>query len=434
MTQKNDTCPKDDCGKPWITHHSVANVSPDGTLSLHCHELPVPKPVAEAVKYALLARSFKLKAEKELKEIKLKVDEDQQALRAELERKFASSIDAAVDAAIAPKLEQTRLSLSTTHEVLVKDLRRQLTESEQNRTAMASLHEAQVKNLTRQAREANETAEQLATDVTQKSEEIAEAERRSIDLQLQIEERDAKLKLFGRMERALRKRTHEFRSMGIGSFSQSIRIGHLEAIKCRYEKLYGPLPEEPMQDLEVLVASIEGDDEDVEKDDASPPSVPVAPAPKAVVTPPVPPPAPKAVVVTASVAPKAVETDNAVTVVLPPVPPAAPRLVVLDDSSPGSSASADDEDDDQIEDHQVLDQQEAHADDAPSDEDDECRACEKKAKYSYTFIDKKGVKERLVTCDPNAHGPEFLQYLKENAKSAPKSVKDIAILFEEINP
>jgi len=408
----NDTC--HECNNPWLTHHTLKEISAAGKLSITCHASPVLK-TDFVLKYVLEKRAENLKVVTELKDFKAKVDENQQAFVADLARKHASAVEAEADR----KFESTRLSLAATHEALVKDLKQQLADAAE----LADTQKDLIENLKRQVREADEISETLLNEKVAVLEIVSQRAQTITDLELQIADLNAKLKVLGRLERALRKRTHEFRSMGIGSFSQSIRIGHLEAIKCRYEKLYGPLPEEPQPTLEKLLADIEDDDDDMETTD-----------PVVNLTTPVAPPAPKASVVPAPVAAKA-PAANVVLEVHTPVPPT--RTVVLDDSSPGSdsSASADDEDDghDDVDDHQVVEQQDA-SDESDGDEAEECDVCTKPAKFAMTFIDKKGVRARVVTCDANEHGPDFHVHLKENAKSAPKSVKDIAILFEEINP
>jgi hypothetical protein len=155
VTTTENACSK--CRKDWVTHHTLAGVSLEGKVSIHCHEEPVtaPDPV---LKYVLGARAEKREAQRELEAFKKKASLDRQAAEAELGRKHAS----AVEAEAASKLEATRVQVASEFEAKIKDLQGQL-------------------------RDAESISEQLGNELTDAKAKLAASQAKSIELQLEID-------------------------------------------------------------------------------------------------------------------------------------------------------------------------------------------------------------------------------------------------------
>lgn len=372
MSQKttNDTCTS--CKKAWLTHHTLVNVSDDGKLSIHCHPQPVAK-TDFVLKYVLEARAAKLEAQSALASFKKQVGLEKQASEAELQRKH----DAKVEAAAEAKAEETRVELIATHEALTGDLKQQLRDAESTIAHLDAQRQTAVENCAKSAAKADELQSQIG-DLSQQYAELRGRHKGLKD-----------------------------RSMDVirGMISMCTRLTALEekagvTPKVDPKELFQTIMGEPYTD-DISLSGLS-----VEQTPTLQTEVVTAPAA-----------APKA-------APAPVQTTN---------------VVVLYDDQPESEASASADDEDDGHDHEVGDADVEQEFDSP-DEDDtsseegehkECRVCDKHATKALTFTLKDGTEDQLETCDPNAHPEEFLSYLTENAKTAPKSAKAIAKLFTQ---
>jgi hypothetical protein len=410
-----------------LAHHSLAQPDPGKSgFGIHCHEEPVTGAyvfASFALKLALEQRAALLLKEAELKACRAKYKSDTQSNEAALKLK--------VETEAGQQFEVTRLGLVTTHETLMKDLKGQLadalqklTASEQKCSANEALHQDQVNGLKQEIRESEKTSEILLNEKTVALEQLAESERNSTELQSQLEEANEKTEQMRQHHRRFSENTLKI-------------CGVISTLGKRVVVLEKKLGIDDMDDIRRIYREYTGEEApDMSMDDAVPAG---NVAPKVVPTPPAPPPAP-AVIATATSPAKNGKSAFLVEVHTP-VPQAAPvrTTVLLDDASPDSAsdASADDEDDG-VADHQVVEVKDAdHEDDDVSPEEPAhptCTFChDKPAVGRLKFVDKEtGAKQELLTCDPQAHGTDFLRYLQAKAKGKNWSnmdANDISNLF-----
>lgn len=372
MSQKNvqnDTCPK--CKNGWLTHHTLKGVTLAGVVEISCYPTPVAT-MDTVLKYVLETRAAKLAALAELQASKEEFVSYRQASEAELKREYEAKVEAEADR----KAEQTRVALVSTHEALVRDLKAQLKEAE----GVAELLAEEKRNL------AETTAEEkrLLNDMLSKS------DRKSIDLQMQVVELEARLTLLQSRHKGLKEKSLDIVKTLI---SMGTRVAVLEEKtgvipKVDPERIYAIVMGQEYEDVGIPVTELRND----------PTPVPLT--------------APKAVVATAA-APKAASAPSAPT-----------DTVTLDDG------------DHDVDDDHIVEQQDATPDaddeESPGDEHAECSFCKEHATEELIFFKKDGSEGRLNACDPSKHADAFLKYLVAEAKGAPKTPADVIMLFNPI--
>lgn len=303
------------CKKDW-THHAVRGFTAEGKLDVACGYDPSigldpgMRWAQALLDRAMTAETNAAKSAKDLSAAAIKHGDaitslgsrhkvDLQKLRTELERKGQDDVAEAITATKAESAEKLK-EIQDALEALDKSSKEQLAFKERR------LAETESANAVLAAAKTDlESRLKAAEKVTRE----ARAEAVSASVQ-----RD-------QLAQDLRTRNEEFKLLGRGNLSQSIRIGLLEGRLERYELRYGPLPEEPAESENVE------EDEVIDLDQpkhassvvSAIPSKDAVAAPKAAVA--VPPLRVVAPVAKAPEAPRMV-ADLAITREVPPPPPA----------------------------------------------------------------------------------------------------------------
>lgn len=406
---KKESCLQ--CGKEvTLTHHTLGGISPAGKPSILCHQEPVEQP-DNLLKFVLDARATKREALAEIERLKKQAVLDEQAITNEIQRKFDAKVKVEVD----KQVKEDCAELSTNFKKIIED-------GERTRVQLDASHQAYVRTQESLVSEISTQRDQLIVEKADVSDKLADRDQRVIDLHMEIEDLKEDLRTERHHHDGLKAKTKDMLHL---AFTLGKRVVDLErelgindevAIEELWNKVTG-------QRVPAVVEEAARTMTDTPAPVAGPP--PVRKAPEIVRDVPM-----QAAALHLVAEPK------------PPLPQAV--LVELDDPTPEpeSTASADDEDDghDHGIDDDDVDQQEV-----PSDEDDDessendepetCTFCSKAARQelNFTLVDGDGESDaRLLACDPDAHGDKFWKYLKQNAKSAPKSTNDVSILFNRI--
>lgn len=382
-TDQNDVC--QGCKQGWITHHAFKAFTDEGKPRFECQ----PKAVAKTdsvVAYLIGLRSDRLKAQKDLAELKRSRDADLQASKADLERAFAAKVRTEADKKTAESVETLRADQEKTRVQLVSD------------------HAAKALDLQTQLAEVRGDNRILREEKTVIAAKLSESER---SLALRQAENEELKSAYVRLTNEVK----EVMDTGGQLAVQIVRLNDsLEACGTR-----------AVEPSTIVVPFVP----------------PLAPKANVVAMPMAARSSPAPVVLPAA----EVVLDD---------PPSAPDASASADGEDEGDDADDIGDDDVIAQAEVTsdgdDDVSSEEDDASSDENEieECRVCDKPATHGFTFKTKDGAQERLTTCGPKKHADELLQYLQEQAmpdatgvlKSIPQKPGQLVTLLKEhpINP
>ena len=413
MSEKVNTSPScTRCKKELLTHlqfHSLKSVGASGSLEIDCHPEPHGK-VGDALKYVLETRATALVAQADLKAAVKKFATDLQTKVAEAERRLASEA-------------QTKAAAKVAEELAAKEAahKQALADCEKTRVEAQSAHLAKVAHLEDVLKEVRGDKQTLLDEKQALAGKLTASEKVVFDLRLEVGELKEELIEERRQHEDLKREAAEVLRLAFTVGKHAKTIGRKLGVDSESDlrKLFAK-PADPRPPIVV---------EDPARK---------TPEPVIVMPPPVPTPAHKAeVVATRAAVPEAA-----------PAPAPQTVTVMLDAPTPepDASASADEEveddeaDDDEVGDGDVVDEMEAGSDesddvsfeeegssaddDASSDEAaaEECRGCDKAATHGFTFTTKDGKRERMTTCNPRKHVPDFLQHLQDEAAADPEGV------------
>jgi len=385
-----------------LSHHSLELTAGGNPGRIKCHKEPVAQ-TDFFLKFVLEARASKREMLAEIDRLKDQLVLDEQAITTAIERKFEAKVKDAVDEKVKEDLSE-----------LEANFKKVIDDGERTRVQLDHAHQAQM--LDKQA---------LLTEISTQRDSLivekAELERKSFDLQLQIDE-------LTEAHSDLKSRHKGLKDRSLDIVRMLISVGTRVVV---LEEKTGVIPRVDPKRIFSMIMGEEYEEEVIPVSGLSEDPTPV------------PPPAPKAdveasakepVTAPSAASPKAApEAPKAPAMVIETVPPPVQTAAVADqedpEPDPDSYALSDDEGDGyehQVDGDDDLDQEEE------SSSDEECRCCEKAAKRVYTFTMKDGTEERLTACDPRLHADALLGYLIENAVNAPVSADGVINLFTQI--